>query len=580
MEERTTTQPFCEKHNAFLADRFVEGTCPLCQYPDARGDQCDKCGHLLDPLDLLNPRCKLDGATPEARSTKHVFLLLDKLQPAIEKWSQQASNKGAWSSNGIIITESWLKEGLKPRGITRDLKWGTAIPSFLEGYDNKVLYVWFDACIGYVSITANYTDQWEKWWRDPDNVQLYQFMGKDNVPFHTVVFPGSQLGTGDKWTMLHHLSTTEYLNYENGKFSKSRGIGVFGGSAKETGVPADVWRYYLLSHRPETGDTEFEWSGFIAANNNELLKNLVPQPAQSPWSLVYAALQLTDSQGNFCNRVVKFVNSKVYDSVVPNWTEYTDGALEEHKKDVNSHLKRYIFELDAVKLKAGLVTAMHISSLGNSLLQHNKLGTSIFIPVGQRFVELAILIRDVVPDNKLATDEPQRCAAVVGLAINHVHLLASVIAPYMPATSQSILEQLNASLLIIPDHWEAASIEPGHKIGQAAYLFSQIKPEREQEWRERFGGEEARRQKLLEEEKRAKKKAEKERRKQKKQNGGAAGMYTSSPCPRAVVARADIVRPAKPESVEAVEKDGAQNSEKTAIEEVTEGVKQAVLQTS
>lgn len=210
-----------------------------------------------------------------ARSTKHVFLLLDKLQPAIEKWSQQASEKGAWSSNGINITESWLKEGLKPRGITRDLKWGTAIPAFLEGYDNKVLYVWFDACIGYVSITANYTDQWEKWWRDPDNVELYQFMGKDNVPFHTVVFPGSQLGTGDKWTMLHHLSTTEYLNYENGKFSKSRGIGVFGSSAKETGVPSDIWRYYLLSHRPETGDSEFEWAGFIAANNNELLKNLV-----------------------------------------------------------------------------------------------------------------------------------------------------------------------------------------------------------------------------------------------------------------------------------------------------------------
>jgi len=247
LEERTTTQPYCEQHKSFLADRFVEGTCPLCDYADARGDQCDKCGHLLDPLDLKNPRCKLDNATPVPRDTKHVFILLDKLQAAVKEWSESSSAKGKWSENGIAITESWIKEGLKPRGITRDLKWGTAVP--LEGYDDKVMYVWFDACIGYVSITANYTSDWEKWWRDPDNVKLYQFLGKDNVPFHTVVFPSSQLGTGDKWTMLHHLSTTEYLNYERGKFSKSRNIGVFGNSAEKTGIPSDVWRYYLLSRR-------------------------------------------------------------------------------------------------------------------------------------------------------------------------------------------------------------------------------------------------------------------------------------------------------------------------------------------
>ena len=130
-----------------------------------------------------------------------------------------------------------------------DLKWGTKVP--LEGYDEKLLYVWFDACIGYVSITATYTEEWEKWWRNPEQVKLYQFMGKDNVPFHTVIFPGSQLGTGDKWTMPNHISTTEYLNYEHGKFSKSRGVGVFGTNAKETGIPFDVWRYHLLSHRPE-----------------------------------------------------------------------------------------------------------------------------------------------------------------------------------------------------------------------------------------------------------------------------------------------------------------------------------------
>lgn len=524
MEEQTTIQPYCEEHKSFLADRFVEGTCPLCGYEDARGDQCDKCGHLLDPLELIKPRCKLDGATPVQRETKHVYLLLDKLQPAVEEWNRKSSKEGAWSSNGIHITESWLKEGLKPRGITRDLKWGTKVP--LPGYDEKVLYVWFDACIGYVSITANYTEQWEKWWRNPEKVSLYQFMGKDNVPFHTVVFPASQIGTKDKWTQLNHLSTTEYLNYEKGKFSKSRGIGVFGNNAKDTGIPSDVWRYYLLANRPETGDTEFEWSGFIAANNNELLKNL----------------------GNFVNRIVKFVNSANYDSVVPDYTKYDDaeGNLAAHKKEVNEALKRYVQEMDAVKLRQALQTALHISYLGNKLLQDNRL------------------------DNTRAKEEPERTAAVVGLALNHVHLLASLIAPYLPATTESILEQLNTSLLIIPDEWEAGSIQPGHKIGSAAYLFSQIKPEREQEWREQFGGEEARKQKAEKEakaaEKAAKKKADKEKKKAKK-DAEKNGKKDDVP---------------KEKGVEQAEKrDAERNPEARAgVEDITEGVKTAELATS
>lgn len=522
LEERTTVQPYCETHKAFLADRFVEGTCPLCGYEDARGDQCDKCGHLLDPLDLLKPRCKLDGASPVPKETKHVFLLLDKLQKSVEEWSEKSSKEGAWSANGIHITKSWLQEGLKPRGITRDLKWGTKVP--LAGYDEKVLYVWFDACIGYVSITANYTDQWQKWWHNPENVSLYQFMGKDNVPFHTVVFPASQLGTGEKWTMLNHLSTAEYLNYEKGKFSKSRGIGVFGTSAKDTGIPSDVWRYYLLSRRPETGDTEFEWDGFIASNNNELLKNL----------------------GNFVNRIIKFINSANYDDVVPDYTKYADedGALASHKKEVNEALKTYLKSMDAVKIRQGLFDAFHISYLGNKLLQANKL------------------------DNALAKEQPERCAAVAGLALNHVHLLASLVAPYLPATTKSILEQLKMDLLIIPDDWKADSIKPGHKIGKAAYLFSQIKPEKEKEWRDMFGGEEAKKAKAEKEAKAAARKADKAKKAAKKAAEKAAAASGDS-------------TPLQGKSVEAVEKDGAQKLEaKDAVEEVTEGVKQAALQTS
>ena len=478
--EKTTTQPYCEKHAAFLADRFVEGQCPRCGYEDARGDQCDKCGHLLDPFDLINPRCKLDGATPVPRDTKHIHLLLDKLQPAIEKWSQRSSEEGAWSRNGRIITESWLKEGLKDRGITRDLSWGTPVP--LPGYESKVLYVWFDACIGYVSITANYTNDWEKWWRDPENVKLYQFLGKDNVPFHTVIFPGSQIGTGDRWTMLNHLSTTEYLNYESGKFSKSRGIGVFGNTAQDVGVLPSVWRYYLLSTRPETADTQFEWRAFIAKNNSELLANL----------------------GNFVNRLVKFVNAK-FDSKVPE--EYaahsTDPAFDGIKADVNALLKSYLDDLEAVRLRSGLEKAMALSGRGNLFLQENKL------------------------DNALLASQPARASAVVGLGLNLVYLLASLVEPYMPSTAASIATQLAAPLLSIPDEWNSTALAPGHAIGKAAYLFSRIDEKKEAEWRDQFGGTQAERRKKEEEaareaEKKAAKKAKKKEKKAKPPAAAAA----------------------------------------------------------
>lgn len=521
LEERTTTQPYCEKHKGFLADRFVEGECPLCGYVDARGDQCDKCGHLLDPLDLKKPRCKLDGATPQPRETKHVFLLLDKLQEKVSEWNAKSQVEGAWSENGKNITNAWLAEGLKGRGITRDLKWGTAVP--LEGYDDKVLYVWFDACIGYVSITANYTNKWQQWWHNPENVELYQFMGKDNVPFHTVVFPCSQLGTGDRWTMLNTLSTTEYLNYEGGKFSKSRGIGVFGSSAKETGISADVWRYFLLLRRPETSDTEFQWDGFISANNNELVANF----------------------GNFVNRILKYVNSANYDSLVPAWptdlpeNEDVSKQLFSHIQEANEILKRYRDEMDAVHLKQGLLIARELSSLGNKLLQDNRL------------------------DNALFQNERLRCDAVVNLAINHVHLLASFLSPYLPATTRSILEQLQTDLLIIPDGWyKFRSIEGGHRIGKAQHLFKNIKPEKETEWKELFGGDELKKVKAAEAEKKAAKKAEKERKKAEKTAKRAADQGQ--------------------EGVETAEKDGAQTNAKAgdAVEEVTEGTKQVSLQTS
>ncbi|CEJ59089.1 Putative Methionyl-tRNA synthetase [Penicillium brasilianum] len=520
LDERTAEQPFCEKHGSFLADRYVEGECPRCHYDDARGDQCDKCGHLLDPFDLINPRCKLDGATPVRRETKHIHLLLDKLQPEVEKWSSEAISKGDWPKNSRVITESWLKEGLKDRGITRDLKWGVPVP--LDDFENKVLYVWFEACIGYPSITANYTKDWELWWRNPENVQLYQFLGKDNVPFHSVIFPATQIGTRDKWTMLHHLSATEYLNYESGKFSKSRGIGVFGTNAKETGVGPDVWRYYLLKNRPETGDTQFEWRSFVDANNSELLAKL----------------------GNLVNRVVKLVNAS-FGGVIPEFT--VPESFKPFEEEVSGLLKQYIEEMESVHLRAGVNTAMRLAEAGNGLIQANRL------------------------DNSLIANEPERAAAVVGSVLNLIHLLASVFAPYMPGTSDSILEQLNAPFLTIPslealkNGWKPDSLKGGHKIGKAAYLFSRIDPKKADEWREAFGGSQAERAKKAEDAAKlaAKKAAAKAKKKEKKEKGKAPG------------------------GVEATAKGGAEKPSVTtdgphdeAVEKIADGVAQVTLPTS
>ncbi|KAG2217801.1 hypothetical protein INT45_005631 [Circinella minor] len=419
--EDTMTQLFCEK----------------CQRQDARGDQCDACGRLLNATELESPRCKLDGTAPITKDSKHMFLNLDTLQPEIEKFNERVNAEGKWSQNGIHITQSWLKEGLRPRCITRDLKWGTPVP--LEGFESKVFYVWFDACIGYPSITANYTDDWEKWWKNPKDVKLYQFMGKDNVPFHSVIFPGTQIATKEDWTMVHHISTTEYLNYEGGKFSKSRNIGVFGTNAEETGIPPSVWRYYLLSSRPETGDAMFTWNEFITKNNSELLNNL----------------------GNFVNRIIKFAIAKYDGGVIPD-ADLSGEAEVALTKDVNQLLEQYIEAMDAVKIRQGLSIAMAISARGNLYLQESNVSNTLF------------------------TESRAKCDAVVHIAINLIYLLSSLLYPFMPATSESISRQLNAPLKNIPNQF-TSDILGGHKLNGAAYLFSKIDEKMEATWKAKYG---------------------------------------------------------------------------------------------
>ncbi|KAL6185706.1 hypothetical protein ACLB2K_041833 [Fragaria x ananassa] len=222
LSENTMQQLYCDTCTRFLADRLVEGTCPTqgCDYTSARGDQCENCGKLLNPTELKDPKCKVCKSTPRIRDTNHLFLELPLLKDRLKEYIDKMSVEGSWSQNAIQATNAWLKEGLRQRCITRDLKWGVPVPH--DNFRDKVFYVWFDAPIGYVSITKCYTPDWEKWWKNPEDVELYQFMGKDNVPFHTVMFPSTLLGTGENWTLMKTISVTEYLNYEAGDIDRAR----------------------------------------------------------------------------------------------------------------------------------------------------------------------------------------------------------------------------------------------------------------------------------------------------------------------------------------------------------------------
>ncbi|RVW68080.1 putative methionine--tRNA ligase [Vitis vinifera] len=400
LSENRMQQLYCETCQRFLADRLVEGTCPTldCNYDSARGDQCEKCGKLLNPTELKDPRCKVCQSTPQIRDTDHLFLELPLLKDKLEEYINNMSIAGCWSQNAIQATYAWLKEGLRSRCITRDLKWGVPVPH--EKYKDKVFYVWFDAPIGYVSITACYTPEWEKWWKNPENVDLYQFMGKDNVPFHTVMFPSTLIGTGENWTLMKSISVTEYLNYEAGKFSKSKGVGVFGNDVKDTKIPAEVWRYYLLTNRPEVSDSLFTWVDLQAKLNTELLNNL----------------------GNFINRVLSFIAKAPglgYGSSIPDApgaeSHYLTKALAEK---VGAYLEQYIEAMEKVKLKQGLKIGMSISSEGNGYLQESQFW-------------------------KLYKEDRASCSIVMRTSVGLVYLLSCLLEPFMPSFSLEVLKQLN-----------------------------------------------------------------------------------------------------------------------------------------
>ncbi|KAJ7980531.1 putative Methionine-tRNA ligase [Quillaja saponaria] len=462
LSENTMQQLYCDTCKRFLADRLVEGTCPTpgCEYDSARGDQCEKCGKLLNPTELKDPRCKVCQNSPRIRDTNHLFLELPLLKDRLEKYIDEMSVAGSWSQNAIQATHAWLKEGLKSRCITRDLKWGVPVPH--EKFRDKVFYVWFDAPIGYVSITSCYTPNWEKWWKNPKNVELYQFMGKDNIPFHTVMFPSTLLGTGEDWTLMKTISVTEYLNYEAGKFSKSKGIGVFGNDAKDTNIPVEVWRYYLLTNRPEVSDTLFTWPDLQAKLNSELLNNL----------------------GNFINRVLSFIakpSGQGYGSIIPDVPDDVRADSHEPTKKlaekVAEYVEQYIEAMEKVKLKQGLKIAMSISGEGNAYLQECQFW-------------------------RLYKENQSLCSLVMKTAVGLVYLLACLLEPFMPSFTLEVFKQINLSNemhLSLCDEkgdvdrakrpWEI--LTAGHKIGTPEPLFKELKDEEVEFFRKKFAGSQA-----------------------------------------------------------------------------------------
>ena len=452
IEERTSRQMWSETDGRFLPDRYVEGTCPNCGFLDARGDQCDNCTKQLDPEDLIDPRSALSGARDlELRETRHLYLLQSKLKDEIEAF---VDSREGWPLLTTSIAKKWLHDGdgLQDRGITRDLDWGVPVRRGDEpwpGMEGKVFYVWFDAPIEYIACGAEWTEAtgqpdgaWQRWWRDDmgaEDVRYVQFMGKDNVPFHTLSFPATLIGSGEPWHRVDYLKSFNYLNYEGGQFSTSRGRGVFQDQALEI-LPADVWRWWLLSHAPETSDAEFTWEAFQTDVNKDL----------------------ADVLGNFVSRITKFCRSKFGEEVpaggAPGEAEV---ALSERLSGLLADYERHM-DGNEVRRAAASLRAMWVA--GNEYLQH------------------------AAPWTTFKTD-PDKAAMQVRTGLNLVRLYAILSAPFIPATARGMLGAMKAE-----GGWpesiggEMSALAPGHAFSVPENLFAKITDEERADWAARFAG--------------------------------------------------------------------------------------------
>lgn len=453
IEEVSEKQVYSNADGRFLPDRYIEGTCPNCGYDKARGDQCENCTKQLDPTDLIDPRSAVSGSTDlEVRETKHLYLKQSNLKDDLDAW---INSKTDWPILTTSIAKKWLHDGdgLRDRGITRDLNWGVPVKNGTQdwpGMEGKVFYVWFDAPIEYIAATKEWADAqgldddaWQRWWRTDkgaDDVKYVQFMGKDNVPFHTLSFPATIMGSGEPWKLVDYVKSFNYLNYDGGQFSTSQGRGIFMDQALSI-LPADYWRWWLLSHAPESSDAEFTWENFQSSVNKDL----------------------ADVLGNFVSRVTKFCRAK-FGEVVPEGGTYGE-AEAKLVADLTTKIRAYEDHMAAMDVRKSANELRAIWVLGNEYLQ------------------------SAAPWSVYKTD-PEQAAAVVRLSLNLIRLYAVLSASFIPGAAASMLEGMHTQNSEWPDDViDALNVLPaGHAFTVPDVLFRKITDDERTEWQEKFAG--------------------------------------------------------------------------------------------
>ncbi|MET8134265.1 methionine--tRNA ligase [Streptomyces sp. NPDC005251] len=455
IEERAIRQVYSPADGRFLPDRYVEGTCPHCGYDKARGDQCENCTRVLDPTDLINPRSAISGSTDlEVRETKHLFLLQSKLQHEVEEWV--ARHESEWPQLASSIARKWLTEGLHDRAITRDLDWGVPVPADTWpelAAEGKVFYVWFDAPIEYIGATKEWSDQdtenrdWKSWWYDADSgenpVRYTQFMAKDNVPFHTVMFPATELGVREPWKKVDYVKAFNWLTYYGGKFSTSQKRGVFTDHALDI-LPADYWRYFLIANAPESDDSSFTWEHFTATVNKDL----------------------ADTLGNFVNRVLSF-SKKRFGEEVPAGSE-TGEAEAKLGVEIAGLLAEYETQMEALQYRKAAAALRALWSAGNSYLEEKA------------------------PWLEIKTS-PEGAALTLRTAMNLIHLYSVVSEPFIPASARAMRSAFaladDTATWVTADEARALAFLPaGTPFTVPPVLFAKITDEDLESYKERFGG--------------------------------------------------------------------------------------------
>ena len=421
--EQTSEQFYDEEAQTFLADRYIIGECPHCHNEKAYGDQCEKCGSTLSSNELINPRSAVSGAVPVKRETKHWYLPLDKYEGFLREWILEGHKE--WKSNVYGQCKSWLDLGLQPRAVSRDLDWGIPVP--VEGADGKVLYVWFDAPIGYISATKDLTPDWEKYWKSEDT-KMVHFIGKDNIVFHCIVFPSMLKAHGD-YILPENVPANEFLNLEGDKISTSQNWAVWLHEyLDEFPGKEDVLRYVLCANAPETKDNDFTWKDFQARNNSELVAVL----------------------GNFVNRAL-VLTKKYYDGAIPErgeLTEYDEATIEELQK-IKASLERNI---EHYHFREALKDAMAYSRIGNKYLA------------------------DTEPW-KVVKSDPERVKTILNIALQITANIAIAIEPFMPFSAEKILNMLAVEKYGWEQLGSMELIAAGHTIGEAQLLFEKIEDE-------------------------------------------------------------------------------------------------------